>query len=447
MRYTSAVNPDPSASSLASPASRGATRYQARSVLSEERGVTTYRGVDPVTGLPVLIYRFQGAPRAGVDLLDVRLMPPVLAHRHSGDEGIVITAVSNSNAPTRASEALTWQQLSDAAAALQVAASFGLVHGALTAERFLLARNNLLVEGYGVPWQDPDGEPASLAADMRDWAEAVRTLGHPADERIELLLKRAAALDPAARPVAAELVRELAEIQQRIPAPQASAPANAETEPPEPSATAPAPQVEPPADPATTDDHEFIPRAKFASEQRPVQTQTSEEAGKPPTFVKDLPPRASYRTAEVLPAARVKVTPSAEQSLPHNPGRFRTLLMIALLVLSAVLAGLLLFWRGSVAFRQPQPAVGTPPVAYIIDVQVEPQDLPPVSLYVLEAPPGSAFRPGGEVGTAPRKIALDASGTWVFEGRFQDRWSGPVTVQVPEDRNRTVVIPVPPAGP
>jgi hypothetical protein len=165
------------------------------------------------------------------------------------------------------------------------------------------------------------------------------------------------------------------------------------------------------------------------------------------SFVKDLPPGSTYRTG----STRQPVPQPAAQAQPpqHSAGtglrrgnRRRLFMITALLILSAVFAGLALFARGSTAWNQPAAAVG-PPVTYIIDVQVDPPNLPPVTLPVLQSPQGSAFKPGTIVGTAPRKIALDRPGNWVFEGRFQELRSAPAAISIPEEKNRTVVIRIP----
>src|SRR5690625_7580846 len=116
----------------------------------------------------------------------------------------------------------------------------------------------------------------------------------------------------------------------------------------------------------------------------------------------------------------------------------------SLLVLSAVLIVLLLLARRD--GTDSVPATATQAMTYVINVQVEPADLPPVNLYVLESPAASQFSAGDGLGTAPRRIALDAEGTWVFEGRFQGRVSDAVRIAIPEDRAGAVAMTMTPAA-
>jgi hypothetical protein len=555
----------------------GPARYQAQALHSESQGVKTYLGVDPVTGLPVLIYRFASPLRAGIELLDSPFMLRILAYRHDDSGGLIVAAFSSAYIRASAGQQLTATQLLDSAQALEAASALDLPHGSIRADRFLLAGDTLLIEGFGVPWQR-DGS-ATLADDVRDWALAVGSLGYPANAAVDALLQRASADDPAARPGAAELVLILtAALAPAAPAvavspepgPAAAEPAEAEPElaaAPDPefeleseletefetefdwatlqlpgeldretftasgtenaagtarstgidSASEEAPLLQPAGQPPEPRkavnlleaiEIDFSPSAQFSSERLLQQRQEVSAAsaaraaavsaaaahavtarlgdvpatdlplqdapavpgaadgadpgipaislpsaqrsasGGRPSFVKDLPPGSTYRTGSVTAQPRQTTAWDGEPPLEPEPAgkRRRSGMIAALVILTAVLAGLALYSRGLLPFNQ-APAVTAPLVTYIVDVQVEPADLPPVTLYVLESPAGSALRAGTIVGTAPRKIALDRPGNWVFEGRFQGQASGPVAIQVPEERNRVVLINIPPAQP
>jgi hypothetical protein len=125
-------------------------------------------------------------------------------------------------------------------------------------------------------------------------------------------------------------------------------------------------------------------------------------------------------------------------------GNRRRLYMIAaLLILSSVLAGMAYYSsRGAAPWSEPR-AAAAPAVVYIVDVQVEPANLPPVTLHVLQSPPGSGLPAGTKYGTVPRKIGLSIPGTWVFEGRFQGYTSEPVAIRIPEEKSRVLLIEIP----
>lgn len=119
--------------------------------------------------------------------------------------------------------------------------------------------------------------------------------------------------------------------------------------------------------------------------------------------------------------------------------------MLVVLILLTVLLVVMVFLLQR---RDPQTAgrsdAVSQAVTYVVQVLVEPANLPPVTLYVLESPAASELRPNTILGTAPRSIALDAAGTWVFQGRFQGRESEPVTLQIPEQRASTITVVIPP---
>jgi hypothetical protein len=64
-------------------------------------------------------------------------------------------------------------------------------------------------------------------------------------------------------------------------------------------------------------------------------------------------------------------------------------------------------------------------VGHVVDVRIDPAGLPPVSLVVVESPPGSRLPPGTVVGSVPSKVLLDRDGVWRFEARFGGTSSTP----------------------
>lgn len=532
-------------------------RYQAQTVYLRQDGVTAYRGVDPVTGLPVLIYRFAGVPHTGLARLDSDLLPRVLAWREEGEEGIVVVAFSSAYVAAEPGSGLTHQQLLDSAEALSHAAAAGVSHGDLTRERFLLAGDTVVLEGFGLPWK-AGAAGAGSADDVRAWALAVQELGHPEVPGVRELVARAASARADQRPSPAALHAELdrllfppaAESSARLTPVVASEPeghatvdrqedpgaaAEAGGAPRDEAAEAAAgeervdaagvlewddfaatggldrdtfrhksPQLAAveeivldfsPGDvaqPATEpdepdDDMEFRPSRTFASERfagaqppaRPAGHADAATAADAPragsgtrdaaragdvqedpesrvkhvkassgssSFIKSLPPGGQYRSTEPARSARGGGSRTTKPATPEREGDRRSrriFMLVALVILSSMLAVLAFYWREGSAVRN-QPVPQTQAVTYVIDVLVDPPDLPPVTLYVLESPAGSQLRPNTILGTAPRRIALDAEGTWIFEGRFQGRVSESVTLSIPEDRLSTITIVIPP---
>lgn len=501
-------------------------RYQAQAIFAEQPGVTTYSGVDPVTGLPVLIYRFTGTPDPALARLDSEYLPRLLAWRDDGDSGVMVVAWSSALVAAQAND-LDNARLLDAARALADAAAAGLTHGDLKPERFMLAGNSVVLEGFGVPWQS--GSPPA-SDDVRDWARSARELGYGAHPGAAALL---AEVEAGLELTAAELLEQLRDVLLRsepvpVPAAEPELPEAVTTEADDdlpadfgplelswddaadsaahrtafggsasqlpdveeieleydPEAAVAAGEATTATNPEfflTTDSSEtpFVPSDAYASERlvtgRSEPAEEHDAAAEPPVAVAGAV--ESQQPAARLPAGggpsfvrrseppgwtpaqppatatrdstrRNVTTETGRHNQPPPAGRperggHRLIMIVALLVLSAVLAVLVLFLRrGDLDRVPPQPMQS---ITYVIDVLIEPTNLPPVNLYVLQSPAGSQFTDGTILGTAPRRIALDAEGIWVFEGRFQGRVSDSVTISIPEDRSSAVTITIPPA--
>lgn len=149
-------------------------RYQRVEQVSRSGQITTSRGIDAVTGLPVFIYDFPGAPRLKVGQMDSEGVPAVLAAGFDGAKGVLVTAYPPSSSKlldtgVTMDDDLVLQSLK----ALRDAARVGLVHGDITPDRLLIAHGRVYVEGYGVPWnpetlQQPTKETirAALTRDL-----------------------------------------------------------------------------------------------------------------------------------------------------------------------------------------------------------------------------------------------------------------------------------------
>ena len=114
-----------------------ALRYQRQSLYSNERGVMTYEGVDPLTGLPVLIYEFEGVIPRGLENLESENIPGLLDTASEDGKAQAVIAYSRKYQPLAQPLAVTSQTLLlDSARALRDAASAGILHGDIKPERF-----------------------------------------------------------------------------------------------------------------------------------------------------------------------------------------------------------------------------------------------------------------------------------------------------------------------
>jgi serine/threonine protein kinase len=170
------------------------------------------------------------------------------------------------------------------------------------------------------------------------------------------------------------------------------------------------------------------------------------------TFIKDLPPGGTYKAGKAtdIKAAPFKETPMAptfdDVFLKDNKSSKNTLrivMVIGLLLGALILAGLVFFRTDGI---RPAPTETNSVASYIVSVNVEPNNLPPLDLLVVSSPEGSKFRAGSVVSKVPGQIVLDRAGTWQFQGRFQDELSETVALQLPEQYSLTIAMPdlVPP---
>ena len=204
----------------------------------------------------------------------------------------------------------------------------------------------------------------------------------------------------------------------------------------------PAEKPAPPTVPPTA-----APPTAVASRVPPASAREREDG-----FVKDLPPGATYRPGDVS-ATQMRPGLVEEYSFDEEPERAQTkrraLLLGLLLVLVATLAFLIFFvqQRRNVV-TTPPPAATETVEATLVVIQVTPDDLPPVDLYVVNSPEGSRTPPGSiltRLNPGRNDVALDQEGVWQFQARFQDRVSDVATLTLPAPPEaRTITLDVPP---
>lgn len=350
------------------------------------------RVTDPVTGLPVMRYRFAGPPtlrpgmaapsgawrvlrvdeRDGRTTLDLETdagAEPLDAHPSAVDDAVVEAAV----------------------ATLRRARACGAVHGDLGPRRLWRRGPQVWVEGYGVRWRDG----ADAARDARDLAAGLlrlpgTRLSAAGRARLNAILD-SGDVDAVAAPPPA-LGGEVA-----------ADPTAATGAPPDPTADATAVRV-----------------------------------------VRGPPPGSLVRPGGTGAIALVaRVAPQWWSGAPPTGLRpeVRLRLAIALLIASATWVGLASWGGRAVPSGRPSAAV----TGHVVDVTVVPPGQPPVGLVVVASPPGSSLAVGSVIASVPGKVWLDLAGRWRFEARFGERRSPPVELVVPFERALQLAFPTPAA--
>ena len=441
-------------------------RYQAKRPFAASGSVRTFEGVDPLTGLPVLIYRFPARPTLAVGDLDSENIPGVLASAFDG-EGRLVVAYSREYKPLKGPlpvDKLLPLALGSARALLD-AAEAGVVHGDIRPERFLVAGSDLLLEGYGVVWDAPseryrapelEKSPPSPASDVYAWAGALRdALGGGVPERLEQLFEHCLSENPEDRPSAEAIHRGL-ELQVEsltraatavYAAPAGGGPRPAPAFPDEFSEPEDTEPILIRTDSGTPPQPTLTRRASEPEESKEktrTAKSTDKSMDKSEVFVRDLPPGGVYRAGTEegsSPPAPFEAPPDISLDDERRGGR-RLILLVALLVGAAVLAVL--------AFLGRDAGVAAPPAAagptYVLRVSVEPRGVANAVLLTRSSPDGSALETGDEIAYVPGRALLDAAGVWQLQARYQDQYSAPVSVRVPEEEAVTLTFPEAPGS-
>src|SRR5690606_4267396 len=113
------------------------------------------------------------------------------------------------------------------------------------------------------------------------------------------------------------------------------------------------------------------------------------------------------------------------------------LLLLALLAVTLVASYLAVVAQRDAGTDLP----GSGTVSHIVDVRVEPGNLPPASLVVERSPSGSAYGAGTIIASVPRRVRFDANGSWTVHATYQGRRSESVTLRVPDESQITIAFP------
>lgn len=480
------------------------SRYQSQALYLQQGDISCYLGVDPLTGLAVLIYTFADRPTATVGTLESENIPGILASSFDDTAGQLVAAYSSHYGLVAAGESSVDDRFAlEALRAVRDASKAGVVHGDLRAGRLLYSQGHVLVEGYGVPWRPVDadviapevaaGAKPSLASDLYAIAATLLLLGGTNfSGEVSEALRSALAKQARERPTVTALygrvrracggavtppARSFEDLtlptgaEERPLRPEPAAPAvgavehgdgpgklsatrsdfqldlefelDVTTPPPDENVLMSAPRPTPKAPPADA-------AAVTGDEPEPITLQSDPGlsarglAGasvhdSSPGFVKDLPPGATYRAGnldDAQPPAPIRLDlPTADR--PRRRSWRGPLLVVLALVAAGALVALAFLNQGPLA---PSPSPGNG-VNYIVAVQVEPTNLPPVDLYVVKSPAGSATPAGTILCRAPCKVVLDRAGEWQFRAVFQNQRSEIADAKLPGQLSVTVAFP------
>lgn len=455
-----------------------AGRFERGEQYSAAHGVVTHRGVDPITGLDVLIYDFPGRPTMseGPPVSDhlLKVLQADVREVDGRARGRLVVAYPSGATLLAPGESVVDDRfVLSALEGLRDAQARGLVHGDLTQSRILYSYGEVAIEGYGVPWhlaKGTTGDAKALAhADVVGLAKGLLALA-ASDLSVEVASALKAAASTATSPPMTSdrlygIVKRLAGGAVKVPAsgfteltlPTVPVPRKSAPEPSEAPAQRPrsGPTTAPERPPAAAQGQALRQQRKAEPKPTPLDpepiTLVSDPGLTPPRpvspkdsspgFVKALPPGAKYRHGNLEEGPRpAPIRMDGQESLGRVSRRaWRGPALLLLMLLVAGFAAYLTLLNQNSADDPVTSAFEN----YLVEVSVMPANLPPVQLVVDQSPAGSDSTPGTVMAAVPRSVTFDAAGRWVVHGRFQGRETPPVTLNVPQDTAITLTFPEP----
>jgi hypothetical protein len=193
-------------------------------VAVQDGRIQTFAGVDVVTGMPVIVYTMPGQPPSIPEVINESI-PVVLETGMQGETGFVVVSSAPGYLPLRlglSQVRLEWLTRTSAKA-LSDAHAGGLVHGDFNPSHFFVQGDHLLLEGWGLGWQNtqPDFTPpegqGEAAADVFAWARTMQAFGKGdprklLDGEMGRLIGHCLNPKPQERPTALELVIALEQV-------------------------------------------------------------------------------------------------------------------------------------------------------------------------------------------------------------------------------------------
>ncbi len=186
--------------------------------------IQTFAGVDVVTGMPVIVYTMPGQPPSIAEVISESI-PVVLETGMQNDTGFVVVSSAPGYLPLRlglSQVRLEWLTRCSAKA-LSDAHGGGLVHGDFNPNHFFVQGDHLLLEGWGLHWQNPNPDftppegQGTAAADVFAWARTMQAFGKGdprklLDGEMGRLIGHCLNPKPQERPTALELVIALEQV-------------------------------------------------------------------------------------------------------------------------------------------------------------------------------------------------------------------------------------------
>ncbi len=431
-------------------------RYQKLNLYAERKPVKTFEGVDPLTGLPVLIYEFQAAPRNKLELLESQNIPGILDIEVADTSLVAVAYSKRYKTVTRPFRIPKHTLLLDSARALRDAARAGIVHGDIRPDRFLSTQDHVLLEGFGMPWgvidnpyRAPETKYPNLSDDVYAWAKSILDLvsGDLSDAQSSLLTQCLLA-NPNDRPDAETLFMTLENsVQQNDQKPQPNKQSMNDFHLSFDENSMRTSDFQESAEPASFN-NAAEGKAKEAKQEIPVRPEIDTTIKS--TFIKNPPPGATYKSGEAYPDAhpsKVKLEQdlaALRSDLESGSGRRRRGFLFGGLLLAVLaLAALALVNQLFNTNALPQAAPSTNVTQYLVRLEVRPASLPPVDIIVLESPSGSTLVANQVLGKYPagiNQVVLDKEGLWRFQARFEDSVSEVITLQLPAERSAVLSI-------
>ena len=463
-------------------------RYQPQRLFAEHEAVKTFHGLDPLTGLPVLIYKFALRPTVKVGELKSEAIPAILTSSFENGRGQLVVAYARGYEPLR--ESVQAHEvvglLRDSAAALYDAARSSIIHGDLRPERFLKANGHVMVEGYGVPWAAWNAVSefsaperiggASAPSDVFSWARSVQFLaGKHLPGEVRGLLEACLDADPKKRPNAEVIYKQIVEPPKVVE--KASPFDNLDFSKSEGERFA--------QNPFTLGQPALQREERVASENT-EGTFTPRRASRKVTAYQERSQPSQARPTETKPDAAAD-DPFGFGSVDERPlhrgsrGR-RAILLTALLIGLLVLGALALFNRnvigaalgigtltdtvntgietsvgtdGGIGSSISAALVGltnlvtgadtTQSGSYLVNVEVVPANVR-AELFVVESPAGSSLPLERPVSVVPGSAVLDRTGVWRLQAQVEGRRSEVKEVRVPDERSVVFNVPWVPAA-
>ncbi len=434
-------------------------RYQKQSLYAEKNQVKVYEGVDPLTGLLVLIYEFPGEANPKLQQLESQNIPGLLdVHSEAGVSAVVVAFSKKYKALSQPLRISKMNILLDSARALRDAADAGVVHGDIRPQRFLGSQEHALLEGFGIPWNStdnpyraPDSQAASFSGDVYAWAKSVlditqRDLPPSALALLERCLAPLAKDRPSARGLY-DALNQSADAQPDSTFEPADAQINNAGGQSLPATPATPPiAAKPSANSLTLADLQA--QEKIEAEHKKAE---AKEAKK--TFIKDLPPGATYKAGETVLTKKSASGARFDDAVidfdgePDGRARRRSIMLWITLVFALLLAGIAFYYQlfsNNSLTSSFSPPASESAAGFIVELDIQPRDIPLAQIVVISSPDGST-RPNNSVfGNYPagtNQIALNQAGLWQFQGRFEDRRSEIISLNLPEQRRIVIEIP------